>query len=77
MDFRRHQVASTDPEMFIHGPNIAGASAALTLFNTSMAKPDAMPPFCMPTSKLTVRHEISSNFAALAPQYPTIYPIKL
>lgn len=35
--FRRHQVASTDPEMFIHGPNIAGANAALALYSTPIA----------------------------------------
>jgi hypothetical protein len=46
----RHQLASTEPDMFIQGPKIAGASAAEELFSTVMARAEAMPPFCRPTS---------------------------
>lgn len=31
MGFRRHQVAKTDPEIFIHGPKIAGARATIPM----------------------------------------------
>ena len=57
--FLCHQVASTDPEMFCHGPKMAGASAVEGLARTPMARPEAIPPFCMPTSNATARESLS------------------
>ena len=65
---RCHQLANTDPDTFIHGPKIAGASAAFELCRTLIANPDAMPPFCNPTSMATVRQAVSLNPVRRAPQ---------
>ena len=65
---RRHHVASIEAETFIQGPKIAGARAALTLCRVFMAKAEAMPPFCMPTSIATVRQSHSESRQSLAPQ---------
>ena len=56
--------------MFIHGPKMAGASAALVLLRTSMAIPEAIAPFCIPTSMATARQALSSSRASRAPAYP-------
>ena len=66
----RHHDASMDPEIFIHGPKIAGAKAASALLRTPIASPDAMPPFCIPTSMAIVRHVISSMRISRDSQYP-------
>src|SRR5258708_34249251 len=50
-----HHEASTEDVTTLHGPKTAEASAASGLFNTPNARPVAMPPFCMPTSKAVVR----------------------
>ena len=61
-------LSSTDPEIFIQVPKIAGASAASALCKTLMASPVAIPPFCMPTSTAIVRHALSSSRATRANQ---------
>ena len=40
-----HQEASIEPDIFIQGPKIAGASAASGSFNVLIANAVAMPPF--------------------------------
>jgi len=59
--FPCHHVARTEPEMFIHGPKMAGAKAASVLLSTFIAKAEAIPPFCNPTSIATVRQVRSSS----------------
>ena len=65
---RRHQVARIEPEMFCQGPKMAGAKAACRLFSVFMASEEAKPPFCIPTSNATVRHQLSSSRANRASQ---------
>jgi hypothetical protein len=66
----RHQLASTEPDMFIQGPKMAGASVAEELFRTAMARTEAMPPFYRPTSIATVRQDLSSRPSRRLAQYP-------
>ncbi len=47
--------------MFIHGLKIAGASPIVPSLPRDPAIPDAIPPFCSPTSKATDRAEFLSS----------------
>ena len=62
-----HQEASIAPDMFIQGPKMADGSAAIELCQTLMASPEAIPPFCRPTSMATVREFVSPRPSARAP----------
>ena len=63
-----HHDASMAPVMFIHGPNTAGGMAASGLLSTLIARPEAMPAFCRPTSMATVRDSTSVSRSTRAPQ---------
>ena len=47
--------------MFIHGMKIAAASPTVPSLPIALAKPDAMPPFCSPTSNAMKRAEFLSR----------------
>ena len=63
-----------EPEIFIHGPNTAGAKPTVATFPISSAIPEARPPFCIPTSSAMVRQSCSFIFKTRQPQYPKKYP---
>ena len=57
----RHQFASNDPEIVIHGTEIADASPSVAIFPICMAMTEASPPFCIPTSNEIVLQVASSR----------------
>ncbi len=57
----RHQLASMDAVVFMIGPKTIGARPSVATFPRAAAIPDAIPEFCMPTSKAIVRQFRSSS----------------
>src|SRR5690606_5854734 len=64
----RHQEARTAPDTFMTVAKTVAARAAGALCRTVMARPAAMPAFCMPTSIDTVRASASGSPTPRAPQ---------
>ena len=56
--------------MFITGLKIAGASPMVASLPMPAASPEAMAPFCMPTSKATLRAEFLSSPQPRLSPYP-------
>ena len=61
-------LASKEPDIFIQGLNTAAGKPTVPNLPMLPARPDAIPPFCNPTSKATVRAEFLSSPAALLNQ---------
>jgi hypothetical protein len=61
----RHQFASNDPEIVIHGTEMADAKPTVAIFPICIAIPEASPPFCIPTSNEIVLQVASSSLKSL------------
>lgn len=59
------------------GPNIAAGNPTVATFPMAIAKPEAKPAFCNPTSIAIVRQSFSGRLVSLPPQYPKIKPMML
>ena len=57
------------------GPNIAAGNPTVATFPMAIAKPEAKPAFCNPTSMAIVRQSFSGRLVSLPPQYPKIKPM--
>ena len=59
------------------GPKIAAGSPTVATFPIAMARPEAKPAFCNPTSMAIVLQSFSGSLVSLPPQYPKIKPMML
>ena len=63
--------------MFMTGPNIAAGNPTVATFPIAIAKPEAKPAFCNPTSMAIVLQSFSGSLVSLPPQYPKMKPMML